>query len=106
MVIVNLEIKARVDAGKSSLSERILVETGVIDAAERVADGGAPTDALAVERQRGATIAPAVVSVGSGEATVNLIGTPGHPDVIAGAERVLGVLDGKEYPRRVERHAR
>lgn len=94
MSIVNLGILAHVDAGKTSLTERLLFTTGVIDAMGSVDDGSTQTDTLALERQRGITIKSAVVSFVIDDVTVNLIDTPGHPDFIAEVERVLSVLDG------------
>ena len=92
--IVNLGILAHVDAGKTSLTERLLHLAGVGDQPGRVDDGSTHTDSLALERRRGITIKSAVVSFALAGATVNLIDTPGHPDFIAEVERVLGVLDG------------
>ncbi|MFJ8857943.1 GTP-binding protein [Streptomyces sp. NPDC102451] len=94
MHTVNLGILAHVDAGKTSLTERLLHTAGVIDAVGSVDDGSTRTDTLALERQRGITIKSAVVSFAVDGVTVNLIDTPGHPDFIAEVERVLGVLDG------------
>jgi ribosomal protection tetracycline resistance protein len=91
---LNLGILAHVDAGKTSLTERLLFDAGVIGAVGRVDDGTTQTDTLALERQRGITIKSAVVSFAIGGVTVNLIDTPGHPDFIAEVERVLRVLDG------------
>jgi ribosomal protection tetracycline resistance protein len=91
---LNLGILAHVDAGKTSLTERLLFAAGVIDAIGRVDDGSTQTDTLALERQRGITIKAAVVSFVVNDVTVNLIDTPGHPDFIAEVERVLSVLDG------------
>jgi ribosomal protection tetracycline resistance protein len=91
---VNLGILAHVDAGKTSLTERLLFAAGVIDRIGRVDDGTTQTDSLALERQRGITIKSAVVSFVIDDVTVNLIDTPGHPDFIAEVERVLSVLDG------------
>ncbi|GAA2811149.1 elongation factor G [Crossiella cryophila] len=91
---INLGILAHVDAGKTSLTERLLHAAGVIDRLGRVDDGDTQTDSLALERQRGITIKSAVVSFALGDTTVNLIDTPGHPDFIAEVERVLCVLDG------------
>ncbi|MEU4997148.1 translation factor GTPase family protein [Streptomyces sp. NPDC021622] len=91
---LNLGILAHVDAGKTSLTERLLHAAGVIDEIGRVDDGNTQTDSLALERQRGITIKSAVVSFAVDDATVNLIDTPGHPDFIAEVERVLSVLDG------------
>ncbi|HYB85454.1 MAG TPA: translation factor GTPase family protein [Streptosporangiaceae bacterium] len=87
-------ILAHVDAGKTSLTERLLHAAGVIDEIGSVDDGSTQTDFLALERQRGITIKSAVVSFPIGDVTVNLIDTPGHPDFIAEVERVLSVLDG------------
>jgi ribosomal protection tetracycline resistance protein len=91
---LNLGILAHVDAGKTTLTERLLYAAGVIEEVGSVDDGSTQTDTLALERQRGITIKSAVVSFGIGEVTVNLIDTPGHPDFIAEVERVLNVLDG------------
>jgi ribosomal protection tetracycline resistance protein len=91
---LNLGILAHVDAGKTSLTERLLFDAGIIGRIGRVDDGSTQTDTLALERQRGITIRSAVVSFAIGDVTVNLIDTPGHPDFIAEVERVLGVLDG------------
>jgi ribosomal protection tetracycline resistance protein len=91
---LNLGILAHVDAGKTSLTERLLHAAGVIDAIGRVDDGSTQTDSLALEQQRGITIKSAVVSFRILDVTVNLIDTPGHPDFIAEVERVLSVLDG------------
>ena len=91
---LNLGILAHVDAGKTSLTERLLFAAGAIDHIGRVDDGSTQTDSLALERQRGITIKAAVVSFMVGDLAVNLIDTPGHPDFIAEVERALGVLDG------------
>ncbi|GGY05596.1 hypothetical protein GCM10010384_07100 [Streptomyces djakartensis] len=94
MHLLNLGILAHVDAGKTSLTERLLHSAGVIDEVGSVDDGNTRTDTLALERQRGITIKSAVVSFPLDGVAVNLIDTPGHPDFIAEVERVLGVLDG------------
>src|SRR3989441_2882634 len=94
MRTLNLGILAHVDAGKTTLTERLLYTTGVIDVVGSVDDGSTQTDTLALERQRGITIKSAVVSFTIDDVTVNLIDTPGHPDFIAEVERVLNVLDG------------
>jgi ribosomal protection tetracycline resistance protein len=91
---LNLGILAHVDAGKTTLTERLLYAAGVIDAIGRVDDGTTQTDSLALEQQRGITIKSAVASFPIDDVTVNLIDTPGHPDFIAEVERVLSVLDG------------
>ena len=91
---LNLGILAHVDAGKTTLTERLLYAAGVIDEIGSVDKGTTQTDSLALERQRGITIKSAVVSFAIDDVTVNLIDTPGHPDFIAEVERVLSVLDG------------
>ncbi len=91
---LNLGILAHVDAGKTTLTERLLHAAGVIDEIGSVDKGTTQTDFLALERQRGITIKSAVVSFAIDGVTVNLIDTPGHPDFIAEVERVLSVLDG------------
>jgi ribosomal protection tetracycline resistance protein len=91
---LNLGILAHVDAGKTSLTERLLYQAGVITEIGSVDAGSTQTDSLALERQRGITIKSAVVSFVVDGVTVNLIDTPGHPDFIAEVERVLSLLDG------------
>jgi ribosomal protection tetracycline resistance protein len=91
---LNLGILAHVDAGKTSLTERLLYAAGVIGELGSVDAGSTQTDSLALERRRGITIKSAVVSFALGGVTINLIDTPGHPEFIAEVERVLGVLDG------------
>ena len=94
MRILNLGILAHVDAGKTSLTERLLFDAGVIATIGSVDAGSTQTDSLALERQRGITIKTAVASFVVGDVAINLIDTPGHPDFIAEVERVLNVLDG------------
>ena len=91
---LNLGILAHVDAGKTTLTERLLYEAGAIDEIGSVDAGTTQTDSLALERQRGITIKSAVASFALEDVHVNLIDTPGHPDFIAEVERVLNVLDG------------
>ena len=91
---LSLGILAHVDAGKTSLTERLLYEAGVIGEVGSVDAGTTQTDSLLLERERGITIRSAVTSFALGDVHVNLIDTPGHPDFIAEVERVLGVLDG------------
>ena len=90
---LNLGILAHVDAGKTTLTERLLYCAGVIDEPGSVDEGTTQTDSLTLERQRGITIKSAVVSFAVGDTTVNLIDTPGHPDFVAEVERALSVLD-------------
>ncbi|HWV35620.1 MAG TPA: translation factor GTPase family protein, partial [Thermomicrobiales bacterium] len=91
--ITNIGILAHVDAGKTSLTERILFHAGVIPAIGAVDSGTAHTDTLDLERQRGISIQSAVTSFTVDDRIYNLIDTPGHPDFIAEVERVIGVLD-------------
>ena len=91
---LNLGILAHVDAGKTTLTERLLHLAGVVDEPGSVDAGTTQTDSLALERRRGITIKAAVVAFPLDDATVNVLDTPGHPDFIAEVERVLGVLDG------------
>jgi len=91
---LNLGILAHVDAGKTTLTERLLYAAGVIDSPGSVDDGSTQTDTLPLERRRGITIRSAVVAFSIGGVDVDLIDTPGHPEFIAEVERVLAVLDG------------
>ena len=93
MHTLNLGVLAHVDAGKTSLTERLLHTVGVLDEVGSVDAGSTRTDTLDLERRRGITIRSAVVSFVVDEVAVTLIDTPGHPDFIAEVERVLGVLD-------------
>ena len=94
MAILNIGILAHVDAGKTSLTEQILFETGVIESAGSVDKGTTQTDTMDLERSRGITIKSAVVSFQLNDLKVNLIDTPGHSDFVAEVERSLRVLDG------------
>lgn len=94
MHILNIGILAHVDAGKTSLTERLLFETGVIPRLGSVDDGSTQTDTGEIERRRGITIRTAVASFRLGDLRVNLVDTPGHADFVAEVERALGVLDG------------
>jgi ribosomal protection tetracycline resistance protein len=94
MQTVNIGILAHVDAGKTSLTERLLYDTGVIDRLGSVDAGTTQTDTGDIERRRGITIRSAVATFTVGDRRVNLLDTPGHSDFIAEVERALGVLDG------------
>ena len=91
---LNLGIVAHVDAGKTTLTERLLHAAGILDEPGSVDKGTTQTDTLPLEQQRGITIRAAVASFTIADVTVNLIDTPGHPDFIAEVERSLSVLDG------------
>lgn len=94
MSYLNLGIVAHIDAGKTSLTERLLHHAGVIDRPGSVDRGDTTTDSLALERERGITIRASVASFPAGDVTVNVLDTPGHPDFIAEVDRSLAVLDG------------
>ncbi|MGI5460490.1 tetracycline resistance ribosomal protection protein Otr(A) [Streptomyces sp. CA-249302] len=94
MHTLNIGILAHVDAGKTSLTERLLFDHGAIDRLGSVDAGDTRTDDGEIERQRGITIRSAVAAFTVGDTQVNLIDTPGHSDFIAEVERALEVLDG------------
>ena len=94
MRTLTLGVLAHVDAGKTTLTERLLFEAGVLAEPGSVDAGSTHTDTMALERRRGITIRAAVVSFDVDGTTVNLVDTPGHSDFIAEVERSLSLLDG------------
>ena len=93
MHTLNLGILAHVDAGKTSLTERLLFEAGAIGELGSVDAGTTRTDSMDIERRRGITVRTNVASFAVGDVQINLIDTPGHSDFIAEVERSLAVLD-------------
>jgi elongation factor G len=90
----NVGIMAHIDAGKTTVTERILKITGRIHRMGEVHDGAATMDYLAEERARGITITAAAVNVEWNDHTITIIDTPGHVDFTAEVERSMRVLDG------------
>ena len=90
----NIGIPAHIDAGKTTLSERILFYTGTTRKLGEVHDGQAIMDFMKQEQERGITIASAAISCSWKEFQINLIDTPGHVDFTVEVERSLRVLDG------------
>ncbi len=92
--IRNIGIIAHVDAGKTTLTERVLFHTGRIHAIGEVHDGTATTDSHPIEQRKGITILAAAVSCEWQGHRIHLIDTPGHVDFTIEVERSLRVLDG------------
>lgn len=92
--IRNIGIMAHIDAGKTTITERILYYTGKVHKMGEVHEGTATMDWMPQEKERGITITSAVTTLYWENTRINLVDTPGHVDFTVEVERCLRVLDG------------
>src|SRR6056297_4312041 len=89
----NIGIAAHIDAGKTTLTERILFYAGRIHKMGETHEGGSQMDWMEQEKERGITITSAVTQCAWNDHTINIIDTPGHVDFTMEVERSMRVLD-------------
>ena len=92
--IRNIGIVAHVDAGKTTLTEQLLYQSGSSRILGSVDKGTTHTDSLDIEKQRGISVKAAEIDLTYKETNIHVIDTPGHIDFSSEVERSIGVLDG------------
>ena len=93
-LIRNIGIVAHIDAGKTTVTERLLFHAGELHKVGEVHDGAAEMDWMELERERGITITAAATALSWRDHDIHLIDTPGHVDFTMEVERSLRILDG------------
>ena len=92
--VSTIGVFAHANAGKTTVSEYLLFNSGMIDAVGRVDHGNTVTDSLMVEKNRGITVRASYVTFDTPNKKIQLLDTPGHIDFSAEVERAVAVLDG------------
>ena len=92
--IMTIGVFAHANAGKTTITEQLLVHTNVKKNTGRVDHGNTTTDNMKIEQSRGISVRASLVTIPLGDKTVQLIDTPGHVDFSAEVERAINVLDG------------
>lgn len=94
MNTINIGIFAHVDAGKTTITESLLFQSGAIKTMGRVDRGDTQTDKMDVEKRRGISVQATPTSINWKDLKINIIDTPGHSDFVAEVERSMLPLDG------------
>ncbi len=92
--IMTLGVFAHANAGKTTITEQLLVHTKVKNKTGRVDHGNTTTDDMAIEQDRGISVRASLVTIPLNDKIIQLIDTPGHVDFSAEVERAINVLDG------------